>query len=447
MAELHCCLAGFDGDETLKLESLAGLLRSQLSADWSFNATVADACDLLLCDLESAPGAAAWRDNATRIRLRAAATSGPAVLDGLTMRKPLRVHGPDGLLHVLNEAARIGQAPASPALAASGPAADGTTPSTLAKPDEQRPLLRAAPSGPSGSDARPSASRPPEMPANACPVGDAAEPLPPHGCDVPLDTPVQKHAADPGFAAPTPAAGGEVVPYRPDSHLTHRTPPMPGCTAPAFDAEGCDLLGLLRRARAASQVVVFRLSGAPAICAAPASEIFYTLATLQAVFDSPAAALVPTGVTVARNSHHGRTEAQAGVGRTPVSLPGLPLKDLFWVATLRCGGADEVARYGDGTFSLPVWPDLVNLPHARHHFTWCNLLARQPVTAAALAEATGHEVADAAIFLAACDELGILMRKEPSPSPAPASPVPASRVLERTTVFRSILNRLGLKWP
>ena len=171
----------------------------------------------------------------------------------------------------------------------------------------------------------------------------------------------------------------------------------------------------------------------------------FTFAKLQAVFDLPAEALAPTHVTVARNSYHGRTELQPAHGSPLVTVPGIPIKDLFWVATLRCGGADEVAGYREGAFKLLAWPDLAGLPHARHHVAWCSLLARRPTTAEALSEAAGTGFAEAALFLAACGELGILVRKDLAPGAAAAPPAPSGLASERATVLRSILNRLRLR--
>lgn len=213
--------------------------------------------------------------------------------------------------------------------------------------------------------------------------------------------------------------------------------------AVTMDAMGCDLLGLLRRAKASSQVIVVRLAGLPAICAAPGIEMCYTLATLKAVFDSPIAALAPDNVTVARNSYHGRSEIRATYRGHSVTVPSIPLKSLFWVATLRCGGEDEAAGYRDGAFSLAATPDLADLPHARHHATWFGLLARRPTTAAALAKATGHDPDEAAIFLAACDELAILKRKALPPGLALAAHG-RPRLSGPAVAPRSLLNRLGL---
>ena len=450
MAKLHCCLAGFDAPDALQVESLAGLVRSRMSAEWSFSTGDADACDLLLCNLDSALGAAAWQDSARRNGARAAATDGTATSGGLVLVKPLQVHGPGSLVHVLNEAAQLVTALAAPGPAASRPAVPNPARPAPAKPGGLRSFLRAIPAWLSGPGASPPASHPVQTtapPASILSVEDGAEPAPRAQDILVPDNPPQSRLANLGLAAPTLAAAGVLELYEPERQPAPRASPATSGNVVVLDAMGCDLLGLLRRARAASQVIVVRLSGIPAICASPATDMGYTFATLQAVFDCPAAALAPTQVTVARNSYHGRVEVQPTDHGPSVSVPGFPLKNLFWVAILRCGGTDEAARYRDGAFKLLAWPDLPSLPHVRHHLTWCGQLARRPMTAAALSEAAGHDVDEAAIFLAACDELGILTRKELPSGPAPAPAAPSSRATERASVLRSILNRLGLQRP
>ena len=458
MAILHCCLAGFEAADALEIESLAGLARRHVSADWSFSTTDgaagAGACDLLLCDIGSVAGAAAWRDGAQQGCARAAATNGDRVFGRLVLVRPFRLHGPDGLVHVLNEAAQVVMNPTSPSRAASGHVADGPTRPIPVKPGRLRSFLRTIAALLFGSPVpaprpvlRPAAPPPPEASASARFAEYAAEPEPrPHDI-LPPDAPAPGRAADPGLAVATLARADVAELHQSDRRPARRASSAVAGKVVTLDAMGCDLLDLLRRARAASQVVVVRLGGLPAICAAPDLEAAYTYATLQAVFDCPAAALVPSHITVARNSYHGRMEVQPSQHTRFVSVPSFPLKHLFWVATLRCGGPDEIAGYRDGAFSLLSWPDFSNLPHARHHLTWCGLLARRSMTAAALSKATAHGVDEAALFLAACDELGILKRKELPSSLLPGPSGFASRASSRATVSRAVLNRLGVKRP
>lgn len=436
---LHCCLAGFDADEAMDIERLAERVKPQLSAAWSFSAAGVGACDLLLCNLDTTPGTAAWQDGGASAKVRIAATFDPARPGRLALRRPVRVQGPDGLVHVLNEAVRAAYAPAS-----AGPATVPVPALAPRKSGRLRSLLRAMfgwLSRPTARLAVPGVLQPPE--AGPHPVEEAAEPLLLQDAGILMPgRPASRVQAAPGVAA----SGGLTV-VAPAARRVPRAPPTPGRGTIVLDAMGCDFLALLRRARAASQVIVFRLDGLPAICAAPINEMCYTLASLQAVYDSPDEALVPAYVTVAQNSYYGRIAAQGGAGRHVVSMPDLPLRHLFWVAVLRCGGAEEIARYGDGAFSLPVRPDFASLPHARHHIAWCSLLGRKPVTANALAEATGHDAGEAAIFLAACDELGLLKRKG-LPAGLTLGPAAGDRRLSDTAMMPDRgLDRIGLARP
>ena len=448
MAKLHCALAGFDASDASQIESLAGLIRSHLSAEWSFSTAGMDDCDLLLCDVDTETGAAAWQRSATRGGARAAATVGFLTSGGLTLNKPVQVHGPGGIVHVLNEAAQLGKALAAPSLPASEPMARGASPS--AKPGGLRFMLRALPtwlSLPAASSTASHILHVPLAPASAFPVDHKAEPAQ-HTHDIPVPhIPAESRAADPGLDMPVPGPAAVVDLHEPEQQPgPSSSESMPGHGAfPA--AAGSTLLDLLRQAKAASQVIVVSLRGLPSICAAATIEMCYSFATLQTLFDSPAEALAPAHVTVAQNSYYGRNAVQPTQNGHVVSVPAFSLQNLFWVVVLRCGGAGEAARYRNGAFKLLAWPDLASLPHARHHLTWCGLLGRRPMTAAALSAATGHDTNEAAIFLAACDELGILKQGEVAPELEAASPVQSKRASEHATVFRSILKRLGLQRP
>lgn len=460
MAKLHCCLAGFSAEDALEIEDLAGLLQPQLSTIWAFGPPHADACDLLVCDLDSASGAAAWRDRGLRSTVRAAATSGAAVFGGLILHKPLQAHGPNGLLHLLSEATgRIlipstNSDPAHPDMAAPDAAASeaaapiptSTAPgaSPAARPGWLRSLLRAirgwfGTSAPQTAATEPARTRVPSYPDRPAPEVSQ------RSADTQaVHTPERRLMGEQVRAAPASVQAGSLA-VLPGRRMTSQAVPGMRRGTVVLDGMGCDLLGLLRRSRAASQVIVFRLDGVPAICAAPTNEMCYTLATLKSVFEVPEEALVPAYVTVAQNSYYGRMEVQAGASRHPVSIPGIPLRYLFWVAVLRCGGVDEIASYRDGTFSFSGWPDLANLPHERHHFTWCGLLSHRAMTAAALAKATRHDADEAAIFLAACDELGVLKRKG-LPAGLTLS-APAGHGPERAVPVRATMHRLGLARP
>ena len=439
MAKLHCSLAGFNASDALDIENLARLTRSRLSAEWSFTMTGGDRCDLLLCDIDSAAGAAAWQRSATRGGARAAATLRFVTSGGLTLNKPVQAHGPGGIVHVLNEAAQLGKALSAPSLPVSGAAAhSGARP----KLGWLRSFFRSVLAWMFRRAADPAVSHVahmPEAPGSAFLVDDEAEPAQ-HSYGILLPpTPAQSRAAD--NSPDGPSQGGTAImerdrPERQLAFTTAGTVVVPG-------AAGCNLLDLLRQARAASQVIVVSLRGLPAICAAPTIEMGYSFTTLQALFDSPVEALVPAHVSVAQNSYYGRNAVRPAHNGPLVSVPGFPLRNLFWVAVLRCGGKEEAARYRNGTFKLQAVPDLSSLPHARQHIAWCGLLGRRAMTAAALAKVTGHDADEAALFLAACDELGILKCKALPPELLPALTAASSHASGHAADLRGVQNRLG----
>jgi hypothetical protein len=66
-------------------------------AEWSFSTADADSCDLLLCDVDTETGVAAWQRSATRTGARAAATVGFLTSGGLTLNKDFYIDFPKGL--------------------------------------------------------------------------------------------------------------------------------------------------------------------------------------------------------------------------------------------------------------------------------------------------------------------------------------------------------------
>ncbi len=441
MAKLHCCLAGFDDEVALQIEGMAGLLHAYLTAEWSFGDAESGRCDLLLCDIGSARGAAAWQEGKALGRICAAATGPGVPAGGLVLLKPLRLHGPGGLVQVLNEAEQVGATPAMESIMASTPAAPPVPPRRTPSPGPRKTgrlwsVLRAIASWFAARPPHPASRAAPAQPAHslakdawAYAMADADIPAAPVREAAPAPAPVPRHV--PGQAlvatgrdlarmpeAPRPEqARGQA----PEQALRVRRPsPVATGHAVVLDAMGCDLLALLRRAKAASQVIVVRLVGIPGICVDPQMESAYTFATLQAVFDGADAAVPPDRVVVASNSYYGRMELNPTYQGRLVSVPDVPLKHLLWVAVLRCGGAEEAARFRDGAFRMVGWPDFSTLPHVRHHVAWSGLLKRRPTTAAALAKAAGTGTDEAALFLAACDELGVLDRKELTPALAGA---------------------------
>src|SRR5918995_1821932 len=125
MERLLCCLLGFTEKDAQVLRSLTRLFRPSLSADWAFEVGVSEDCDLLVCDLDHPGGLHAWNSPAPPGLLRAAASGTEVDAGALLMRKPLRGHGPSGIVQVLNAAAAIKHPDIAPAPAAlkAGPAA------------------------------------------------------------------------------------------------------------------------------------------------------------------------------------------------------------------------------------------------------------------------------------------------------------------------------------
>lgn len=458
MASHLCCLVGFDAAGLGTVRGMAQLFDAKLSAEWAFQIEASASCDLLVCDIDSRAGAQAWR--AAGHATCAIATSSVDVTGRLVLRKPFRGHGPDGLIHVLNEAARLRLEPIRvPEPASRAPA----------QPELVAPIARGwamllsmfRPASKRAAPAKPDPGPPPEPDAFAA-ATPVVEPVsfPPHKPPfVKRNAPMASALVEeyPVEGARHGASGG-LVPYAPLSRLARVDAGAPEPVSESFglatvpETIEADLLAALRRFRSLSQVAVIRFNDMPTICVVSATEMFYSLISLQGLYDAPRSSLTPARVSIARNSHHGRTEAQSyyqsGSQSYFVSMVGAPLKHLFWVAVLRCGDAGEVGRYMDASFHFRVWPDLVQLPHESHHVTWCGMLSRGPVTMAALAKATGHDLQTAAVFLAACDELGILDRKEPAYRAAPGVlALSYERSAERAGVVRSLMNRLGFSRP
>lgn len=459
MATLQCCLVGFDAVSVSTVQGLAHLFSEQLAVEWEFRAGLGTPCHLLVCDVDTPAGEQAWRTHGFGFA-RVLATAGGQGGHTLVLRKPFRGYGPDGLIHVLNEGARMQAERAGPA--------EPATPAPAAPPPAPAPrrggwfrsALRSLPRIFTGFTHLPDYG---PAPVRAAAPAAAPEPVvppwqpPPEPVDIPRYRPMPAYAeadadAEPvampaGSTAltlrvPEPALVGEVVPHRGRAH-SH-----PGTDlALAPEVVEVNLLTALRRFRSLSQVAVIRFEDVPTICVVSETEMFYSLASLQKMYELPPSSLTPARVTIARNSHQGRKEAQSyyqsGSQSYFVSMPATPLKHLFWVATLRCAGTDELAHYGTGAYRFKMWPDLALLPHEPFHVTWCGLLARQAVTVASLAASTGNTPLQAAVFLSACEELGILERSSSAPTLLIGSEHPS----DRNKVFRSFLNRLGFSRP
>ncbi|HEY0205315.1 MAG TPA: hypothetical protein VGC15_14320, partial [Acetobacteraceae bacterium] len=251
MAKLHCSLAGFDASDALDIENLARLMRSRLSAEWSFTMMGGDNCDLLLCDIDSVAGAAAWQRSAACGGARAAATLGLLTSGGLRLNKPVQAHGSGGIVHVLNEAAQLGRALAAPGMPAFRAAAHG---GARPKFGWLRSVFRFILAWISRQAADPAVSRAmhvPEPPGSAFPDTDEAEPAQ-HTYHILLPpTPAQGRTADSGPDAPSQGGTAIMELDRPKRQQASRTASATTSTIIVPSAAGCNLLDLLRQARAA----------------------------------------------------------------------------------------------------------------------------------------------------------------------------------------------------
>ncbi|HYF09414.1 MAG TPA: hypothetical protein VD970_17475, partial [Acetobacteraceae bacterium] len=201
-----------------------------------------------------------------------------------------------------------------------------------------------------------------------------------------------------------------------------------------------DFLALLNRLHWLRSIGMVSFEGLPQICVSPGEGLYYTHAALPDIAARLAQNVYPDHVRLAPKLR--QALEQAGCR----DVEPLPLKDLFWVANIRCPNPEQVARFERGAYRLRRWPDLTQLPHQRQHIAWCGLIARRPVTLHAFAAVTEAPVADLAAFLAACAALGILEVVEETAEATNQVQAPqTARSRERTSIFRSLLNRLGFR--
>ena len=202
--------------------------------------------------------------------------------------------------------------------------------------------------------------------------------------------------------------------------------------APA-EMEQDDFLALINRLHWLRSVGVVNFEGIAPLCIVPTEGLFFGRVTLGEIAERLRDNRYPAA------SQHEARELIDGLGIAPGQL-----KDLFWVANIRCVNAEQVSRFETGAYRLRRWPDLTQLPHERHHVTWCGILARRPVTLAALSAVTSAAEQELAAFLAACAALSILEAVEvTAEAENSATAVPSARSRERNSIFRSLLNRLG----
>src|SRR5258706_5471 len=97
-----------------------------------------------------------------------------------------------------------------------------------------------------------------------------------------------------------------------------------------------------------------------------------------------------------------------------------PLEELLWLKGLVTGAGESLGTWNPREpVRLKRWPNFASLPHRQCHLKMAAILTADAALAAALAEACEVAVGDAADFLNACAEIGIL---ETRAAPVAASP-------------------------
>jgi len=86
-----------------------------------------------------------------------------------------------------------------------------------------------------------------------------------------------------------------------------------------------------------------------------------------------------------------------------------PLEELLWLKGLVTGAGESLGTWNPREpVRLKRWPNFASLPHRQCHLKMAAILTADAALAAALAEACEVAVGDAADFLNACAEIGIL---------------------------------------
>jgi hypothetical protein len=403
MDRLLCCLLGFPEKDAQVLRSLTRLFRPSLSADWAFEVGVTEDCDLLVCDLDDAGGRHAWNSPAPPGLLRAAASANDVDAGALLLRKPLRGHGPSGVVQVLNAAAPSGdrtwrrprprRRPATaqppprrrPKRPARRPPSSSRNllpaPRPICPNRVRPPWLRRRWSGRRPRPARkmlPPARRSGPASRSPCPTGPprktaTAAPAPrPPPC-----LPARRRAASPE-REPQPAWASSEAPQlaepaQDDADIKDILRRMRFATL-GTTSEARSMLEALRGIRGSDQATVLEATGLKSICVLPqAPEIFGWLAE----GNRPVRLLPFASTDEARDA--------AGCKEEPVR----PLEQLMWMVCLRTP-PERLLPYETALFRLKRWPDLGNLPHEPHHMHWCGILTRQRAGLNALA-ANGGE--------------------------------------------------------
>lgn len=200
-----------------------------------------------------------------------------------------------------------------------------------------------------------------------------------------------------------------------------------------------ELYMIIARLRSIRRVAVLHFEKLEPICIAVTEQAYFSKASLREIEAAIAIDTAPARHVMVETVSIGIREAGCQ-GQT-----ARPLSQLAWVAALHCR-APDVSLFQGRAYKLGQWPDLVQLPHAAQHMRWCGLLTRRSATLAALQDAVGATPEEVAAFLSACGELGILERTVMSAEAVAKVVEPATeKARDRISIFRSFLNRLGLR--
>lgn len=467
---------GFRRADRQIIETLLSMFRQKLDVPWVLDAGPAAGCALVLCDIDSSLGREAWNAGAPSGAMLAKVTSGFGHQGNLVLRRPLRGHGPQGLVHVFNlaSAERTGRPPSEgqtmpPGADQPGPAAPPPIAASAYVPPPVPQGLAPPPAWPASTPppAVPDLISPPAMLAST-PSPVTPDPAPPPASAAPAVAVAMPHApaqpaAVPSFALPPVAPStGSLAALRPTPAATQDEKPSRKGTEKVSDEDDLldamhrmrfrsrgipmrevGLLAALRPVMAMQHSAVLTLPGLPALCLSPRDRAYSSEASAADIARALTSALIPVRVVPYGDPEEAREAA--GI------LDGIPrsIDQLTWLACVRCPD-DDTTRHESSVYRLRRWPDLGQVPHEPHHLRWCGVLSRQPSTMRALAAATGSQPRDVAAFLDACAELQILEGRPATQAELESITVPevsqqAKQVRERISLLRTILTKLGIR--
>ena len=144
----------------------------------------------------------------------------------------------------------------------------------------------------------------------------------------------------------------------------------------------------------------------------PAQEIFYSSRTTDELI----------ALLRSRRRLEGKVVPVSHAEKLPARLArwGIkprPLEELLWLTGLVVGAGESLGGWDPREpVRLARWPDFAKLPYRQTHLKMAAMLTTEGMLADKLAEACGVAAGDAADFLNACAEIGILESKATQPS-------------------------------